>query len=504
MLKFSTFVTGASLVLLYGCGADSPSSAGAGVDGAQGAGAATVISVSGNGGQVGGASVAGGSGSIATSGAAGVASVMGGANGGSTGTSGTSAGGATNLPDGGATGIDSAASKAALAQLQAWLALPAASRPPLASEPFASVALTKMEGGEARTLLLADYSAQLKAARTAEVGATETVAKTVTAGGVGMKYYAAKRGNKPATGWNLFISMHGGGDTDAATNDQQWQNQIALVSGYDPKNAIWVAPRAPTNEWNMWFKSDIDALFERLVQDLIAFEGVDPNHVYLNGYSAGGDGAYQLGTRMADSWAGVGMSAGHPNDASPLSLRDTAFAVHVGGNDTAFDRNKKAAEWGMLLDGLAQADPGGYVHQWQVHDGLPHWMNLADAVSIPFLQSHAREPLPKKVVWRQASTLRSRFYWLAVQPSDVASGSELTAAYEGQSVELSRVQGVSRLRVRVSDAMLDQDRPVVVNMAQKQLFNGVVPRTIRVLYTTLAERGDPALVFSGELTVDLK
>lgn len=396
-----------------------------------------------------------------------------------------------------------AASKMAVEQLKAWLALDAASRPALAQQAFALVALTKADSALAQSLILADYTAQLKATRTAEVGATESSAKTVTAGGVKMKYYRAQRGKKPAAGWNLFISMHGGGNADAATNDSQWENQIALVDSYNPKDAIWVAPRAPSNEWNLWFRDEIDALFERIIADLVAFEDVDSNHVYLNGYSAGGDGAYQMGPRMADAWAGVGMSAGHPNDASPLSLRNTAFAIHVGGDDTAYDRNLKAAEWGAKLDSLAAADAGGYPHQWQVHAGKPHWMDMEDAVSIPFMQAYARDPIPKKVLWRQSGTLRARFYWLAVVPADVAAGAEISASYSGQTIELSAIAKVKRITLRVSDAMLDQDRAVSVKRDGAELFSGVVPRTIAVLYSTLTDRGDPSLMFSGELTVKL-
>ena len=396
-----------------------------------------------------------------------------------------------------------AASKTALEQLKAWLALSAASRPTLAQQSFATVALTKADAREAQQLLTADYTTQLTATRTAEVGATETVAKTITAGGVKMKYYRAQRGQKPATGWNLFISMHGGGNADAATNDSQWENQIDLVDGYNPKNAIWVAPRAPSNEWNLWFRDEIDPLFERLIADLVAFEGVDPNHVYLNGYSAGGDGAFQMGPRMADAWAGVGMSAGHPNDASPLSLRNTAFAIHVGGNDTAYDRNLKAAEWGMKLDSLAAADAGGYAHQWQVHAGKPHWLELEDAVSIPFMQAHARDPIPSKVIWRQSGRLRPRFYWLAVDTADVAAGAEITASYAGQTIDLAAVTKVKRITLRVSDAMVDQDRELSVKRDGQEIFSGRIPRTIAVLYATLQDRGDPSLVFAGELSVKL-
>jgi len=434
------------------------------------------------------------------------AGALGGSAGAAAGVVGASAGaGTSGAPGlgGAAAGPSDAASKTAIEQLKAWLQLAATSRPNLAEQAFAIVALTKTAAAEAQQLLATDYSVQLKATRTAEVGATESSARTIKIGAVSMKYYRAQRGTKPTTGWNLFISMHGGGNADAATNDSQWENQLALVDGYEPKDAIWIAPRAPTDEWNMWFREHMDGLFERLIADLVAFDAVDPNHVYLNGYSAGGDGAYQMGPRMADAWAGVGMSAGHPNDASPLSLRNTAFAIHVGGDDTAYDRNLKGAEWGAKLDGLAAADPDGYAHQWQVHQGKPHWMDLEDAVSIPFMQAHARDPIPNKVVWRQSGTLRTRFYWLAVDSADVAAGSEVTASYSGQNIELSGVSKVKRITLHLSDAMLDQDRAVTVKRGGTELFSGVVSRTIAVLYSTLANRGDPSLMFSGELSVKL-
>ena len=51
--------------------------------------------------------------------------------------------------------------------------------------------------------------------------------------------------------------------------------------------------------------------------------------------------------------------------------------------------------------------------------------------------------------------------------------------------------------------MLDQDRAISVRRDGAELFSGVVPRTIAVLYSTLADRGDPSLMFSGEISVPL-
>jgi hypothetical protein len=391
----------------------------------------------------------------------------------------------------------------ALHKLDAYLGMPRATRPELGMQSFAAVPLSKDAAATASQRLWEDYAQFVRDSRMAEVGATESVVRSIPGPKYSLRYYLARRGANPPGGRSLFISMHGGGNAGASTNDSQWKNQLVLVDDYKPTDAVWVAPRAPIDDWNMWFVEGIDALFDRLITDMIVFEGIDPNKVYLTGYSAGGDGVYQLGPRMAERWAGAGMSAGHPNSASPLSLRNLAFAIHVGGDDTAYDRNKKAEEWGKRLEMLAAADPGGYVNQWQVHAGLPHWMNMEDAVSVPFLQSHARDPIPKKIVWEQADITRAHAYWLAVDAANQIRGSLIEASYDAQGVNLSMVKGVKGITIRLSDAMLNLDAPVRVMAGASQLFAGPATRTIAVLARTLEERGDPALMFCSELTVQI-
>src|SRR4029079_9553156 len=94
-----------------------------------------------------------------------------------------------------------------------------------------------------------------------------------------------------------------------------------------------------------WHESHIDPLFTRLIEDMIVFEDVDPNRVYIMGYSACGDGVYQLAPRMADQLAAAAMMAGHPNEASPLGLRNIGFAIHVGALDDGVHPNKVAGTW---------------------------------------------------------------------------------------------------------------------------------------------------------------
>jgi hypothetical protein len=314
-----------------------------------------------------------------------------------------------------------------------------------------------------------------------------------------LRYDYGVFGEAPVGGRSLYISLHGGGQAAASVNDQQWENQKQL---YQPAEGIYLSPRAPTDNWNLWHEPHVDALFDRLIANLIVLEGVDANRVYVMGYSAGGDGVYQLAPRMADRWAAAAMMAGHPNDARPDALRNIGFTAHVGGLDTAFDRNLVAAEWGSLLAELQAGDPAGYVHYVEVHADKPHWMDLQDAVAVPWMAEHTRDPLPEKVVWLQDDVTHDRFYWLAVPAGSATSGDRVVAVRSGQQIEL-QATGVSRLQIRLTDAMLELDQPVRIVSGGAVLFEGTAPRTIATVATTIAERGDPESVFSAEVAVQL-
>lgn len=411
------------------------------------------------------------------------------------GASGASAGAAGIAGAPGTAGSSNAGASAnAIMQLRTYLAIERGERPAIAEQPFAAVALTKSDAELAKELLWDDHAAWIREARRAE-----SDAKSITLDGKTLRYDFRTFGTAPSSGRSLYISLHGGGEAAASVNDQQWENQKSL---YEPSEGIYLAPRAPTNTWNLWHEAHIDPLLWRLIENLIAIEGVDSNRVYVMGYSAGGDGVYQLGPRMADSWAAAAMMAGHPNDAKPDSLRNIGFTIHVGALDTAFERNAIAGEWGDLLDALEAADPGGYAHEVQVHAGKPHWMDLEDAVAVPWMAEFTRNPTPKHVVWLQDDVPHQRFYWLAVPREQAKTGVKVVATAEAQTITLE-VTDLQTLEVRLSDDLIDLDQPLTIRAGATTLFSGPLDRTIGTLAKTLIERGDPASAFPAAVVVEL-
>ena len=380
--------------------------------------------------------------------------------------------------------------------LENWLQFSRPARPELRAQPFAKVPLTKAQSEEAQRLLWDEHVAEIHATREKEWND-----KAITVADHTLRFKDRHFGTKPKEGWNLYISMHGGGGAPAQVNDQQWENQIRL---YQPKDALVIAPRAPTNTWNLWHESHIDVLFNRLLEDAFVLGEVDPNHVYLLGYSAGGDGVYQLAPRMADRWAAAAMMAGHPNDASPLGLRNIGFTIHVGALDNGYNRNKVAAEWGKKLDECKKPIRRDTCTRRNCMRGRGHWMNLEDKEALDWMAKFTRTPLPTKVVWKQASTTHDRFYWLAMPQDQAAGGQLVIARRDGQTIEIEKSAAVKSLTILLNDAMLDLDKPVAIRAAGRQLFSGTVERTIVNLEATLAGRGDPDEIFPSRITVSLQ
>lgn len=367
----------------------------------------------------------------------------------------------------------------------------------LAGKDFAKVALKKQDAETARKLLWGAHEDRIRKERAAEVKA-----RLLKDGKLEMPFfYKITPGDKPQAGRSLWISMHGGGGAPARVNDQQYENQKKL---YTVDEGIYLAPRAPTNNWNLWHEPHIDRLFARLIEDLIVLEDVNPDRVYLMGYSAGGDGVYQMAPRMADRWAGAAMMAGHPNGVSLQSLRNVPFALQVGANDAAFNRNKVAMEYGELLKKLQADDKKGYEHFVKIHEGRGHWMGLEDKVALPWLAKFTRNPVPERVVWKQTGVAHERSYWLAVPPGGAKVDTLVTARRSGQKIDITAAEKVGQLLIRLDDRLADLDNPVTVTYGGKTLYVGTPERTVATLIKTLAGRGDPKLMFDAEVSVELK
>ena len=304
-------------------------------------------------------------------------------------------------------------------------------------------------------------------------------------------------GEQGEDGWNLFISLHGGGGTTESENNRLWNRHKTL---YELEDGILFTPRSPSNTWNMWFQSHVDTFFNRIIQNMIAFHNVDPNKIYIMGRSAGGDGIYQVAPRMADRFAAAAMSAGHPNDSSPLGLRNTAFTIHMGENDSLYNRNDMAVKWGNDLRKLNEEDPEGYRYYIKIYKNKGHWMDNLEASALDWMSDFIRNPYPSKVVWKQGNVLHKRFYWL--RNEDPSFGDLIECNIDDQIITVLSSSS-SKITIQLNDDLVDMDREITVNYLGRQLFKGFVYRDIDIIKRSIREYGDPKSVYYGEIRLTL-
>lgn len=362
-----------------------------------------------------------------------------------------------------------------------------------------------------------------------------------------MKYSIDKIGNPGAKGYPVYIALHGGGGAPASVNDSQWHHmQIYYKSSV--KSGIYIAPRGVTNTWNLHFVDESYPLYDRLIENLVAFENADPNQIYLLGFSAGGDGVYQVVPRMADRWAAANMSAGHHNWLAFDNLLNTPFLIQVGEYDGAYNRNKVAVENWLRLKTL-RALHSGYETNVFVHAGRGHngwydndpnerqhtvlknpeaWLKSGDRTStntntnaVRWLDQWKRSYAPSKLIWdlstraprphtwsanyvdkTQLRTNKNLFYWLAIEGSDPTSGRLEVERIPGQNtIKIHKAEGISDFKILVRKEDFDFNRPISIYYHNDKILDIQPSVKLSVMTQTLLERGDTNFLYHMEIPI---
>ncbi|MDI9639447.1 transglutaminase domain-containing protein [Kamptonema cortianum] len=326
----------------------------------------------------------------------------------------------------------------------------------------------------------------------------ELAAKTVTTSSRTAPYLWRKVGEKPAGGWGLVIAMHGGGGTTQEFNDQQWRGMFERYYKDHPEAGgyIYLALRAPNNEWNGFYDDAICPVVERLIKQFVIAEDVDPNRVYTLGASHGGYGAFVIGPKIPHRFAAVHASASAATDGETKgeNLRNVRFSYMIGENDTAYGRAERCKQFATLLEQW-QATYGGFDYTFEWLPGVGH--SVPDRDKVAEMRKYQRNGWPTKVVWRQSDDVIRHFYWLeSLNPKDnelvVASvtGNEITVS-SGTPEELA---------VWLKETVVDFSKPISVKFGESKKEFRVKP-SLETYARGLEERGDPVLAAPVRLEI---
>lgn len=347
-------------------------------------------------------------------------------------------------------------------------------------------------------------------------------------GDVKMRYGLQIFGKPDEKGYPLYICLHGGGQSDTPDiNNSQW-NHMYIYYTKGVKNGVYINPRGVRDTWDTHANPESYPLYDRLIENMILFKNVDPNRVYILGFSAGGDGVYMVAPRMADRFAAANMSAGHHNGTSVTNMYNTPFQLQVGELDTAYNRHRVTVEYDLKLDQLHKQYNGGYIHNVYVHYQKGHnfydnslelqrviadneaWLNgdetkatkEEDTNAIHFLDRYTRNPLPERIVWDLGNRAELRkttsFYWL--KAAKTVQEGEIVASFHKNTntVVIERATDGIDFSILLNEEMVNLFSPITV-ITPKGTFQVKAQVSPELIWETTRERGDVNYQFAAEI-----
>lgn len=307
-------------------------------------------------------------------------------------------------------------------------------------------------------------------------------------------------GEKPKDGWGLVIAMHGGGGAPKEVNDGEWNHMFDAYYKDHPEAGgyVYLALRAPNDEWNGFYDDSIVPLVERLILQFVKYAEVDPNHVYACGASHGGYGTFVIGTKAPYRFAALHPAAGAGTDGETAgeNLRNVHFTWAVGENDTAYGRIDRDRAFQKSWDEW-KAKYGGFDGGLEVVSGHGHLIGDHEADQTAQLRKYTRENAPKRIIWTQTDDVLHHFYWVeALKPVDKG---HIEVTVEGNRITLTTInQG--DVALWLSPSLVDLKKPVVVVRDGKTTTFKVKP-SLDTFVEGLKETGDPALTAPVRIVV---
>ncbi len=319
--------------------------------------------------------------------------------------------------------------------------------------------------------------------------------KAITYGDATMKYTMSIMGVEPLEGYPVYIALHGGGGSDTPDlNNSQWSAMQNYYRG-SVKDGIYIAPRGVRDTWDTHFNPESYECYKRLIENLAIFYNINPDRIYLVGYSAGGDGVYQISARMADYFAASNMSAGHPNGVDLTNVKNMPLYLQCGELDTAYDRNKVTEEYGKN-ENVA----GVFIHKNKPHNFIDNGTELqtltdgtfADTNAIRLVSKHLRNPYPEKIEWNLSLKKNDLFYYVE------SAATEGTVTVERSGNRFVVTGDIDA--IYVNNSFIDVESPIVVVYNGKEMsFDYKFDED--VVRETYTKRYDKSLTFTMKINL---
>lgn len=349
-----------------------------------------------------------------------------------------------------------------------------------------------------------------------------------------MNFTWFSKGNRPSTGYPMFIYLHGSGP-----KDQEYANGLKLTRKFKDAPSVYFVPQIPNEGgyYRWWQKAKIWA-WRKVLRLALASGDINPDKIYFTGISEGAYGTQRLTAFFADYLAGGGaMAGGEPLKNAPAeNYANTAFSLMTGDHDTGFYRNQLTT---YTLDALnklaAESKSHGdslYTHNVQLIPGRGHSIDYT--TTTPWLAKYTRNPYPKYVAWEDFAMdgcRRDGFYNLFISESpckdddarvfyeEEIKGDTITLNVKNvaySTTEKDNVWGIElkfkrdyspvsngKVIVFLNRSLVNLNNRLTLIANGKVAFSGKVSENLATMVNSCAAFGDPRRIYTAQIEVDL-
>ena len=329
----------------------------------------------------------------------------------------------------------------------------------------------------------------------------------------------------PARPWPLRVQLHGGvgrpGPQAAPPGRPVLQHAPNRIPG---ESQIYIYPSGWAGA--QWWDENQVANILRVVDEVKRKYNVDESLIYLTGISDGGTGAYYFALREPTLWSSI----------LPLNANIAVLRSPQNGADGELFGNNLVNKPLYIVNGEQDAlypvwsvEPHitwfkalGVDLVFRPQAGAGHntaWWPTERAPYQQFVRDHRRHPHPAQLSWETETADRfNRVHWLVItrlgkgssdgMPEDVGffahktSSGRVDISRSGNTF-VAKTRGVREFTVLLSPDVVDFDKPVQVSVNGREVFSGVVKRSVATLEKWARRDNDRTMLYGAELKVNV-
>ena len=299
------------------------------------------------------------------------------------------------------------------------------------------------------------------------------------------------RGDEP---FPLLIAL--GGGAGRAIPTAQGMRESLEARGY-----LALIPQAGGGWWEKGPTSAVAALVPE-VQQLFS---VDPNRVFLTGFSNGGTGTLLYATLWPHRLAaaaplmGGGVLFFGPEQPALVNIAGLPLLLVHGDEDEVIPVRATVDTVKEIRRLNADAPIESHVLAGRGHDIV---IGNDDDLTLPFFEGKKRDPFPRRLRFATRSLEFGRDFWVDVLAKD-GGMADVQAEIGPDNAIAVTTRRVNRLRLLLRRELLAADAPVVVRWNGREAFHGPFVEDCGLLASTWKKTRDPFLAHSFEVDLDV-